>query len=308
MLFFKKAKAAKYSCDKQSFDAMNIEEYEAGRQSSDEAPESPEVCFSTGGGEYENRYGWQLARQVSSEIEEQLSRQAFSRQEVARITSEIIAGVQNIVPGLETVHKQALEINPLIETGSNSVKKVTVSMQNVQDTVEQTVETIDALQQSSGEIVNIAKSIDAIASQTNLLALNAAIEAARAGDQGRGFSIVADEVRKLAEESAKATTSITQLTSLIQKNIERVRQAIELEHQGINTAKSSTEQTNLIFGEIKDTIAELAKQMSSSYRAVKVVESDSNRMVEARQKVDGEKYEIQKSLSELNDLFAQNLA
>ena len=296
MFFFKKADAAKYSCDKQSSDRINREEEcEAGSQSSDEAPESTE-------------YGWQLARQISGEIEEQLSRQAFSRQEVAKITSEIIAGVQNIVPGLEKVHKQALDINPLIETGSSSVNNVTVSMQNVQDTVEQTVETINALQQSAGEIVNIAKSIDGIASQTNLLALNAAIEAARAGDHGKGFSIVADEVRKLAEESAKATTSIAKLTSLIQENIKRVRQAIELEHQGINTAKSSTEQTNLIFGEINDTIAELARQMNSSYQAVKAVESDSNRMVEARQKVDGEKYEIQKSLSDLNQLFAQNLA
>ena len=54
------------------------------------------------------------------------------------------------------------------------------------------------LQNSVDEIKKFTNEIVGIANQTNMLALNASIEAARAGDNGKGFSVVAEEVRKLS--------------------------------------------------------------------------------------------------------------
>lgn len=78
---------------------------------------------------------------------------------------------------------------------------------------EKAAEALRAREQSSiqntyGQISQVAGAIKGIAEQTNLLALNAAIEAARAGDQGRGFAVVADEVRNLAKRTQESVQKI----------------------------------------------------------------------------------------------------
>jgi methyl-accepting chemotaxis protein-2 (aspartate sensor receptor) len=77
--------------------------------------------------------------------------------------------------------------------------------------VNQVIERMEAIKQSSGRITDIIGVIDGIAFQTNILALNAAVEAARAGEQGRGFAVVASEVRNLAQRSAAAAKEIKSL-------------------------------------------------------------------------------------------------
>lgn len=104
----------------------------------------------------------------------------------------------------------------LATKGSQAVAQATKQLQVVTETVNFATGAIQKLAKRSGEVGNIVRIIDTIASQTNLLALNAAIEAARAGEAGRGFAVVAEEVRKLAEESAVAASKITSLIEDIQ--------------------------------------------------------------------------------------------
>ena len=77
-----------------------------------------------------------------------------------------------------------------------------------------------AIEESSAKVGRITTVIADIARQTNLLSLNAAIEAAKAGAQGKGFSVVAEEIRKLAERSGQAAKEIN---ALIQESTERVQ-------------------------------------------------------------------------------------
>jgi methyl-accepting chemotaxis protein len=85
--------------------------------------------------------------------------------------------------------------------------------------MQEVVQTMAGIRDSSTRIADIIGTIDGIAFQTNILALNAAVEAARAGEQGRGFAVVATEVRMLAQRSAEAAREIK---TLISRSVEQV--------------------------------------------------------------------------------------
>lgn len=118
------------------------------------------------------------------------------------------------------------------------------------EVVDQVVDTMKGINDSSKKIADIIGVIDGIAFQTNILALNAAVEAARAGEQGRGFAVVASEVRSLAQRSADAAKEIK---SLINSSVERVEQGTALVDQAGATMSeivSSIRRVTDIMGEI----------------------------------------------------------
>ena len=137
--------------------------------------------------------------------------------------------------------------------------------------VNEAIEAMNRIKQSSSQIAQINGVIEDIAFQTNLLALNAGVEAARAGEAGRGFAVVASEVRALAQRSSGAVRDISQLVVTSGRDVDsgvelvnRTGEALGVivdEVKAIATqineiARSSSEQS-VSFGEIDKAVAAL---------------------------------------------------
>ncbi len=118
------------------------------------------------------------------------------------------------------------------------------------EVVEQVVQTMSAINESSKRVVDIISVIDGIAFQTNILALNAAVEAARAGEQGRGFAVVATEVRTLAQRSAAAAKEIKELIGNSVHKVEDGTQLVDDAGKTMREVVLSVKRVTDIMGEI----------------------------------------------------------
>jgi len=154
----------------------------------------------------------------NNDLSHRTEEQAASLEQTAASMEELTSTVQHNAQNAQQANRLAVGATDIAGKG------VTV--------VDQVVQTMEGINESSRKIVDIISVIDSIAFQTNILALNAAVEAARAGEQGRGFAVVAGEVRNLAQRAAAAAGEIK---NLIGDSVEKVEDGTKLVAQAGKT-------------------------------------------------------------------------
>jgi methyl-accepting chemotaxis protein len=118
----------------------------------------------------------------------------------------------------------------------------TAELARLAEEIERGAAEAELLATASGDIEKFITQAKTIAKQTHMLALNASIEAARAGDEGRGFSVVAEEVRKLANQAAHAATSTSQTVQSVVTQVQTARERLlRLGHGGTAAREAAHE-------------------------------------------------------------------
>ena len=134
--------------------------------------------------------------------------------------------------------------------------------------VDQVVQTMTRISDSSRRIAEIVSVIDGIAFQTNILALNAAVEAARAGEQGKGFAVVAGEVRSLAQRSAQAAREVKDLIEQSTNNVDSGAAQVREAGETMQEIVTSVQRVTQIMAEITEASTEQSIGIDQINRAV----------------------------------------
>jgi len=180
--------------------------------------------------------------------------QAGALEETASAMEELTSTVKQNSDNARQANQLALAASAIAKEGGEVVGNV--------------VATMEAINQSSRQIVDIIGVIDGIAFQTNILALNAAVEAARAGEQGRGFAVVASEVRSLAQRSAQAAKEIK---VLIDSSVSKVSDGgllVEKAGQTMVEIVDSVRNVSAIVSEIANASSEQSTGIEEINRAI----------------------------------------
>jgi len=189
--------------------------------------------------------------------------QASALQESAASLEQLTATVKQNVQSVQHCSELTRDAVNIAETGEQVVSRV--------------VETMGEINASSAKIADIIGMIEGIAFQTNILALNAAIEAARAGAQGRGFSVVANEVRNLAQRSAAAAKEIK---ALVENSVGRVDEGSKYVTRAGQTMQSILESVR----RVEEIMTEVAAASREQGAGIEQVNQAVSQMDQATQK------------------------
>lgn len=213
--------------------------------------------------------GIQASLDVSTRLEDgnqQLSSRTFAQSGALQRTA---ASMEQLTITVQQTADNARLANQLASQSLSTARRGGEVMQDM-------VNTMQDIHNSSERIGDIVTLIEGIAFQTNILALNAAVESARAGEAGRGFAVVAGEVRSLAQKSAQAAGEIKALVDdSLQRMAAGARHADRAGTTMDEIMQSVSDVTHLI-NEISTASNEQASGLAQINDAVATMDRDTN--------------------------------
>ena len=192
---------------------------------------------------------------ATGEIAQFSEGQRIASERTAAAMTEFAASIQQVDGNARTSHARTETMVKAAAEGARQGEATVTAMQAIRESTQQMVKAVQVIQD--------------LARQTNLLALNAAIESAKAGVHGKGFAVVAEEVRKLAEHSAGAAK---QIGDLIHKTEEAMQEGIRTVEATDATIRTIEENISAVVTAAREIGAATEEQERTSDEVARQVE------------------------------------
>lgn len=166
---------------------------------------------------------------------------------------EVSASFEQIIASTE-------QISASSQTSSAQAQEMESNFSNIMTSVQNTIETNEALH-------GIYKIIKSIADDLRLISINAMIQSAHAGASGSGFSVVANEFRSLADQTATHLENVSQTIERINLHAKHIETEVTRFNEYIKAQTETSKEISAAISSVTESSLALQQIMNSLLKA-----------------------------------------
>lgn len=227
----------------------------------------------------------QFAKYVYDEVKEMANKNEHVNSSITNTLSEV-KNIMDLLNDAKEITSDMLDKSSIskdtVKLSLEEIMQIVITIDSIHESSNKTLDNMERLQKTSGEIEHILETVSSISKQTQLLALNATIESARAGEHGKGFAVVASEIHKLADSTGKSVEEISSLIKTIHGEVESVytvvRENASRVDEGISATKSIEKNLERIDSSFNDVFGMMDKISSLSQQEVSIAQNVGNQI------------------------------
>jgi len=149
----------------------------------------------------------------------------------------------------ETLNKEMASLVTFCKDNSASTKHLEKRISSIKTLSEDMSGGIENINISMQEYAKLAQKIDTVSTQIYMISVNASIEAARAGANGKAFSVVAEEIQKLAKSTKESLGHVAKTAAVskqafddIHKDFAKIAQSISEASTDVGNISGATQE------------------------------------------------------------------